>query len=283
LEVKKEMKKKILIAGFFATIMLIVPFTAVAGPSSLSAEEGTTKEESKQDTIPLTTTLQGGDNPLGWVGNGIGHITNIWNHLEPLLIAASLSIEEAKLIWELIKDFRDWDNLQEFIDYIWDFIAMVTGLIPTIQAILGAIEEIPLLVEAVDSTTAWLGTSPWTKPVAVHGTVSDESGPLVAIVSCNEASDHTGDDGYYSLDVAAERSFIPSIYEVTASAEEYDPQTKSTGWLFPEGSITVDFSFGSDDDSGSSSSSASASSEVGGYTDGILIGMSGTAEGLGAT
>ncbi|MCK4365258.1 MAG: hypothetical protein KAW45_04355 [Thermoplasmatales archaeon] len=49
------MKKKILIASFFATIMLIVPLTALAGPDSSLAF--IREEEQKADTSPAATSI----------------------------------------------------------------------------------------------------------------------------------------------------------------------------------------------------------------------------------
>ena len=254
------MKKKILIASFFAAIMLMVPLTAVAGSSDRSTEQvliirGT-------DSIQgYDGNSNGEDNPLGWWATLGGYISAVRASFQPIKVFFWTCLEVLDHITDIFAEFGDWNNFEEFLQWVGKIIILPFEIIMLIPQFIAATEEFGVFMDALGDLNAYLSTEPWNAPVTIRGTVSGPGGPLVGVdVYCNEESTQTDTEGHYILDeinavkpLGPFSNVFPPAYEVTASAGGYE-QSKSKR-MYPEGIVTIDFSLESTGDSGSSSSS----------------------------
>ena len=227
------MKKKILFAVFFATIMLMMPCVSAVKTPTLIDEE---------------------DNVGGWVTNTMDYVSAIFADVQFIVANFGIGQDLFNVIrdtFELIKNLRDAERFLELVNVIInDFIPWVQEFISVAQRLIGLVQVVNDLMIRVPEFIDYLNSAPWSAPVIIRGLISNSDGPLQANVVCNEASEDTESDGVYNLEVESSQDYLPSSYSVTASAEDYSSDTKST-LVFPDGVVTVDFVLEVDDDADS--------------------------------
>ena len=251
------MKKKILFGSVFAAlIMLSLPFISTANAQSQGKDNVLENYDKNLYSLGCFEASYNSDldNPGGWV-------TNIMNYIERIAGDVQIIWNSRGIGKDLFDTFKDTLNLikslkecEKFFDLI---IVVKDKLIPTLQEIIDVAQDLIGLVQAVIDLTqitpefkTYLECDPWNAPVLIRGTVSGSEGTLEAHVTCNDVSQDTGSDGYYSIEAPAAQPYIFSSYSVTASAEGFNDETGSTGMVFPDGVITLDFKLsGEDDDS----------------------------------
>jgi len=149
----------------------------------------------------------------------------------------------------LIKSLRECNKFIELINVVInEFIPTVQEIISVAQRVMGLVQVVTDLIQTTQEFIPYIQGEPWTAPVLIRGTVSGSEGTLEAHITCNEVTQDTGSDGQYSIEVAASQEYLPSRYSVTASSEGLDDKTGSTGFIFPDAVITVDFDLEEDDE-----------------------------------
>jgi len=249
------MKKKILFGSVFAAlIMLSLPFISTVNAQSQGKNNVSDDYDKNLYSLGCFAASYNSDldNPGGWV-------TNIMNYIERIAGDVQVIWNSRGIGQDLFGTFKDTLNLiknlkecKKFVDLI---IVVKDELIPTVQKIISVAQDLIGLVQAVIDLTqttpefvTYVQSDPWNAPVLIRGTVSGSEGALEAHVTCNDVSQDTSSDGYYSIEVPAAQPYIFSSYSVTASAEGFNDETGSTGMVFPDGIITLDFELSSEDD-----------------------------------
>jgi len=237
------MKKKMLIVSLFA-VFLMVSVNMVSAVNTQIDERNVIPEEY------FTVCFDDPDNPGGWVTNTMDYVSIIFGDIQYIASNFGIGRDIFSAIsdtFQLIKNLRDAERFIELVTIIInDFIPLVQQMASLAQRTLGLIQVVSELLEMIPEFIDYIGSQPWTAPVIIRGIISGPDGALVANVVCNEASQETGEDGVYNLEVASVNDYIPATYSVTASANDFSSETKST-IVFPDGVVTVDFVLEADD------------------------------------
>jgi len=248
------MKKKILIGSVFAAlIMLSLPFISTVNAQSQEENNlGNYDENLSSPGYVLALYGDEADNPGGWVTNTINYVSIIFNDIQYIVSSRGICqdlFNTLKDTFSLIKNLRECNNFVELISVVInEFIPTVQEIISVAQRVMGLVQVVTDLIQTTQEFIPYIQGEPWTAPVLIRGTVSGSEGTLEAHITCNEASQDTGGDGYYNIEVAALQDYLPSSYSVTASSEGYTDETSSTGLIFPDAVITVDFELDNEDD-----------------------------------
>lgn len=246
------MKKKIIIGSIFAVLILIL----TPAISTVNAQ----KQDECILSTPSISAYEDEDNSGGWVTNTMNYVTNIYYDL--MYIASSRGIVKDIFttltdIFNLIKSLRACEKFVDLIDVIINqFIPTVQETITVVQNLIGLVNTVVDLIAQTQEFVTYIQGEPWTAPVLIRGIVSSADGPIEAHVTSTGESYDTDSTGYYYFELESLQEYLPSTYDVTASAEGFTEEEQSTGLLFPDGIITVDFELGEDDDDDESASRA---------------------------
>jgi len=248
------MRKKILIGSVFAALIIVsLPFISTVNAQS-QEENNLGNYDENLSSLGYVLALYDGeaDNPGGWVTNTINYVSTIFNDIQYIVSSKGICqdlFNTLKDTFNLIKSLRECNNFVELINVVInEFIPTVQKIISVAQRVMGLVQVVTDLIQTTQEFIPYIQGEPWTAPVLIRGTVSGPEGTLEAHITCNEVSQDTSSDGYYSIEVAALQDYIPSRYSVTASSEGFTDETRSTGLIFPDAVITVDFELDNEDD-----------------------------------
>jgi len=248
------MKKRILITAFFVFLMLSITFTSIV--NAQSKENKISNElrilNSSIDKCILSINNDDEDNPGGWLTNTYSYVTVLINDIQIIISSRGIVVDTFNTlldVFNLIKSLKESNRLIEYINVIINqFIPIVQDIIVEIQTIIGLVQAVSDLIEKMEEFSLYLESQPWLAGVIIRGTISGSEGPIEALVTSHGVSFNTDSSGYYYIELESFQAYLPSTYDIAASAEGYDEDQKSTGLLFPDGITTVDFELGEEDE-----------------------------------
>ena len=265
------MKKKILIASFFAAIMLMMHFTAIAESAGSIGSEKSDISPSDGADDPQPSIVTGGD-ILGWTGQAYGHVSNVYYSLQSLDAAIDgrqlqiddikNAIREAKDFLESWKDTRCWQvflrlkilfttnwqdifiGIQAAVDIVGDWYSFFnTGEYPDI------IQALDNLRISCENFHTWYGEAHWNDDIYIYGSVSALLGKGIvgASVTCRGVTVETDAGGSFGFDVSSAGDqyqwwihpcqVIVNYKEETKQSESipvFSSGSLESVWLFPE-------------------------------------------------
>ena len=239
------MKNKIFISIFFVFLMLCLSFTTVVNAQSQEKISNNLKKiNNYSNGYILSTNINDEDNPGGWVTNTYTYLTVLITDIQIIVNSRGICKDTFNTlldIFNLIRSLKESNRLLEYVNVIINqFIPIVQDIIIEIQTIIGLVQAVSDLIETSDKFVTYIGEEPWSAPVIIRGMITGEEGPLEALVTSHGVSFNTNSSGFYYIELESFQDYLPSTYDVVASAEGYSDREKSTGLLFPDGVTTLD-------------------------------------------